>query len=147
MTLALKMFQATFSLNFPASLVAPTRAGQIKPGLWSAHCECTLGDLVMCIWEREGEREREQKLKNRVLFPPSCPLRDKSLRKLFFVLFWSALPPPPALSISTSFHKPPTESPGLKRKSSSSHSHTHAFNKDKVTRSESQTSFKQTWKR
>ncbi len=149
MTLALKMFQVTFSLNFPASLVASTWACQIKPRAlistlwvhtgWPGHVQ---------MREERREREGEQQLKNRVLFPPSCPLRAKSLRKLFFFLVSSATAT--CLSISTSFPKPPTETTANSQSSVEPpkavihlFKYTHTLNKDKVVRSKSQTSFKQ----
>lgn len=98
--------------------------------------------------EEGDEREGEQ-LKNRVLFPLSCPPWAKSLRKLF--LFCSALPPPPASESPPFFINPPLqthmleENPFVGYPEAVFHSLIDAqTNTAKVIGSTSQTSFKQT---
>lgn len=109
--LALKMFRVTFSLNFPASLVASTRA-----------CHALISTLwVHTGWPghvqmREEGRERERESSNsRTGYCSLLPVLSglNHYGSFFFLLVSSSTAT--CLSISTSFHKPPTETPATHR--------------------------------
>lgn len=117
MTLALKMFQATFSLNFFCIPGGPNKSLADQTQGFDQHIVSAHWVTWSCAYERRGQREGGRESRNsRTGYCSLLPVLSgvNHCGSFFcFVLVSSATAT--CLSISTSFHKTPTEIPGLKK--------------------------------